>query len=294
MLLPVQGTHVFKSPYLLMVLVVSAAAGCAGHRAHLTNWAPCADLVGKDVIFAVDGAGNFQECSKALRRAVKDGNLPCYVETVEWSHAFPWRPRTIWTDHTDMTNAEEQGKLLAERVLTYRKCCPDRTIVIAGHCSGSNIVLHAVDYLPIGSVDHIILLAPSVSEDHDLRNALRASRHGVDVYYSGRDWFHLGALTSLFGNADRHWRPAAGRVGFKPVGDTDDDVALYANLRQHPWKPNFLWTGNEGGHFGAYSSSFLLSYVLNFEDDAAHPAWRPHGDSELAEPGPVPDKKTSN
>ena len=282
----------FQRTHLLLLLAATAGAGCVGPRqVHPAHWDPPAELVGKDVIFAVDGAGNFQECSKAIRRAVKDGDVPCYVVTHEWSHAFPWRPRTIWTDHTDMVHAKEQGQRLADMVLTYKKCCPDRSIVVAGHCSGSNIVLDSVDYLPAGSVERIILLAPSVSDNHDLRQALRVAKNGVDVFYSERDCFHLGTLTNLFGNADRRWRPAAGRVGFKPQGDTDEDVALYAKLRQHPWKPNFLWTGNEGGHFGAYSSSFLLSYVLNFDANDYI-----YGAVELAEDGaaPAPAKKSSD
>ena len=56
------------------------------------------------------------------------------------------------------------------------------------------LILAAGEMLSPDSVDGIILLAPSVCVDYDLRPALRAVRHGIDVFHSDRDSVILGAL----------------------------------------------------------------------------------------------------
>jgi hypothetical protein len=40
------------------------------------------------------------------------------------------------------------------------------------------------------------------------------------------------------------------------------DAALYAKLRQHPWRHSVEWTGNHGGHYGGYQPEFLRCFVL--------------------------------
>ena len=60
------------------------------------------------------------------------------------------------------------------------------------------------------------------------------------------------------------WRGAcpAGRCGFEPLIATPADACLYRKLRQHPWHPAIAWTGNYGGHYGAYQPGFLKAYIL--------------------------------
>jgi hypothetical protein len=66
----------------------------------------------------------------------------------------------------------------------------------------------------------------------------------------------------LTGTADRHWSPAAGRVGFQPTASGPEDTALFRKLRQYPWDPALAWTGNRGGHYGPYQPQFLRACVL--------------------------------
>jgi len=61
--------------------------------------------------------------------------------------------------------------------------------------------------------------------------------------------------------ADR-LQPAAGRVGFEAPAIAGEDGALYAKLRQYPWNPNQAWSGNFGGHYGAYQQNYLKAFVL--------------------------------
>ena len=124
------------------------------------------------------------------------------------------------------------------------------------------MILAAAEGLPPGSVERIILLAPAVSTDYNLRPALRTACKGIDVFYSERDTLALGLGVGIVGTTDRRWSPAAGRVGFQPCPQTTEDAILFGKLRQHPWDPTVIWTGNNGGHYATYQPCYLRYYVL--------------------------------
>lgn len=131
------------------------------------------------------------------------------------------------------------------------------------HSAGAMVTLESTRWLLPDSVDRIILLAPAVSADYDLRQTLVPARLGVDVFTSKRDRFYLGLGTAVVGTADgKIGRPAAGRVGFDTSGTTSADILLLARLRQHPWDRSVNWTGNVGNHSGTLQPRFLKTYVL--------------------------------
>jgi pimeloyl-ACP methyl ester carboxylesterase len=218
--------------------------------------AGCANPRG--VVFAADGAGNFQATSASLRRTAEEQGLPLCVERVAWSHGYG----RILSDHLGRCHLAEEGQCLAARVQAYRQQAPGVSVYLLGHSDGCAVVLAAAEALPPGSVERIVLLAPAVSSTYDLRPALACARGGIDVFYSERDWAFLGVGVALLGTADGRGDDAAGRVGFCVPGDCPADAALYANLRQHPWDPGQAWTGNRGGHYGGYQPVFLRTAVL--------------------------------
>ncbi len=235
----------------LTLLLILSACGCAAPRAVVLQPPPKPGARG--IVFSVDGAGDFHAASEALRRAIDEAGVPLDVETFVWSHGYG----RVLADETDYAYARCQGQRLAARVCAYRQSHPDCRVYLLGHSAGSGVVLAAAENLPPDSVDRILLLAPSVSSGYDLRRALQTTRGGLDVFTSCRDTWSLGLGITLAGTADRQPGPAAGRVGFAP-----QDAPLYARLRQHAWDPCVAWTGNEGGHYGAYQDKFLRAYVL--------------------------------
>jgi pimeloyl-ACP methyl ester carboxylesterase len=245
------------SPFLFILFLL--ASGCAT-RASLTTRAlapalPCEPL---GVVFVADGAGNFQATSRGIRQAVSEQGLPLVVQTVPWSHGW----LRILADQLDRENLCCEGRELARKVCQFRQRHPDRPVFLVGHSAGSSVVLIATDHLPPGSVERVILTAPAVSICRDLRPALRCARAGVDVFYSISDRGYLGFWVGLTGTSDGRRAPAAGRVGFRPRACDPADAALFHNLRQYPWHPNLAWTGNRGGHFGAYQPLFLRTFIL--------------------------------
>jgi pimeloyl-ACP methyl ester carboxylesterase len=212
----------------------------------------------REVVLVADGAGGFLMASHSLRQtAVADG-LPLDIETFDWTHGH-WR---ILADQLDRQHAVDEGAELARQVCQLEQTCPGARVSLVGHSAGCAVVLAAAESLPAGSVDRIVMLAPAVSSDHDLRPALACTRRGVDVFYSTSDLLYLGFGVAVFGTADRERGAAAGRVGFRPTLAGPADAALYEKLRQYPWDPRLSWTGNRGGHYGAYQPGFLRLAVL--------------------------------
>jgi pimeloyl-ACP methyl ester carboxylesterase len=180
------------------------------------------------------------------------------VETFVWSCGTG----RIVVDHMDHCNHLEQGRRLAGLVAADRQAYPDRAVSLLAHSTGCAVALAAAECLPPDSVERIVLLAPSVSADYDLRPALRAARQGIDVFVSRRDIGALGIGMGIVGTADRRWGPVAGRVGFAPVVTSPADEALYTRLHVHPWEPCLEWTGNHGGHFGTTRLEYVRAYLL--------------------------------
>jgi pimeloyl-ACP methyl ester carboxylesterase len=207
----------------------------------------------------VDGAGGFQGTSKALVRELQATQQNLGVVSVDWTHGFA----RVFADQVDWRHARESGCKLAGEILAYRQTFPERKVYIVAHSAGSAVAIAAAEALPPGSIDRIVLLAPSIATDYDLRPALSGVRETIEVFYSSRDLFHLGFGITILGTADGcRGCTAAGRTGFQPQVLCPEDMALYAKLRQHPWDNCLAWTGNKGGHYGSYQPEFLRAFVL--------------------------------
>ncbi len=180
------------------------------------------------------------------------------MTTFVWSHGF----RMIMPDQIDVQHARNQGKLLADAVITYRRLHPEARIHLFAHSAGSMVALAATEFLPPATLNRIVLLAPSVSTEYDIRPALRSVKQTVEVHYSSDDWFFLGFGIQLLGCADRGHTAASGRVGFELRIDGPEDTALLPRLVQHPWQPSDRQLGHDGGHYGAYQPAYLKERIL--------------------------------
>ncbi len=239
------------------LLVCVGVTGCALSRQEVHP--PLIEPGQRGVVFVVDGAGSFHATSEAIQKAVGDECLPLAVVPVEWSHGYG----RVLADHTDWCHSQQEGIRLAGQIASDRQACPGRAIYLIAHSAGSAVALSAAAAVPPDTIDRVILLAPSVSTNFDLRPALRGTREGIDVFYSRRDMFSLGFGVAVIGTADGcRGCQAAGRFGFQSQAETPEDAVWYAKLRQHPWERCVLWTGNLGCHSGTKHQRFLHAYVL--------------------------------
>jgi pimeloyl-ACP methyl ester carboxylesterase len=248
-----------RIPWFSLVIVGAATlggSGCSlGHPYRcMASCAPDADRV----VFVADGAGNYQMASVHLRSTVVEDDVPMHVLTFDWSHGYG---RVIF-DQIGHAWGLEQGHRLAQTVLDYHDEHPDLRIYLLGHSAGALVVLAAIEELPPGLIEGIVLLSPSVSRIYDLRPALARVAGTIDVFYSPRDYVYLGVLMHVIGTSDRTHRAAAGRVGFSTFIDCPEDAFLYSKLRQYRWQPEDRALNHNGGHYGGYQPDFLRERVM--------------------------------
>jgi pimeloyl-ACP methyl ester carboxylesterase len=213
----------------------------------------------RPAVFVVDGAGDYRACSRVIRQTAANDGLSLEVLTFVWSHGYL---RNI-VDQTDFEYTRERGTQLAQAVQEHKSRHPNAPITLVGHSAGTAVVLAAAETLPPGTVDHIVLLAPSLSQEYDLRPALRSANEGIDAFISENDWIWLGLLVRVLGTTDNPLAPrAAGQFGFAEPPRDSADALLYAKLHVHRWTPEDTSIGHNGGHFGAYQPAYLRARVF--------------------------------
>jgi pimeloyl-ACP methyl ester carboxylesterase len=203
--------------------------------------APIQAQVNPKFVFIANGAGGGTTVSDNMADLAGEMNLPLRFHTIFWcrgDHAI-----ADYKDHVAQWTASYR---LAEMALRVRRDCPKAEIYFVGNSTGTAIVTRAAEMLPRDSIDRIILIAAPISPTYDLRPALRASRAGIDNFWSPDDDL-LDRVTPDWGNLDGVKGPAAGRVGFWYPRWTDaEGFGAYKNVRQYRWCPGM--PGN-GGHF---------------------------------------------
>jgi hypothetical protein len=239
---------------LALAVWTANSAEVAGLPATATT-PPAVDT--RTLVWVADGAGGYGGCSQALSQASLECGTPIEVCSFPWSHGY----RRVILDQMDLGHAREQGRRLAGTILQRKQCEPGRRMVVVSHSAGAAVVLSAGEALPPGSIDRMILLAPSVSRGYDVCPSLRASCEGIDVFCSKKDWLMLGVGARVVGTTDRYLGRAAGRHGFRERL-VNRNCCNPCMLRHHFWTPEIAWTGHTGGHFGVHSPAFIQTYLF--------------------------------
>jgi pimeloyl-ACP methyl ester carboxylesterase len=235
------------------------------------------------LVLMADGVGGLDLCERSLRQVMGERGGRRLVRPVRWGHGFG-----RW--HSDLTNvANHRARALdvIGEVLDWRGRRPGSPVYLVGKSGGAGIVVRALEGLPEGSIEAVVLLAPALSPGYDLSTALKAVRREMVVFWSPMDVVILGAGTWLFKTVDRVRSVGAGMTGFRPPAGLDEaGRSEYAKLRQVRWSPSMASTGYLGGHVGPDLPAFLRKYVvplltasgpaelLNFPRYQAHPTPR--------------------
>ena len=211
------------------------------------------------LVLMADGVGGLDLCGTGLLHAAAKAGLAHEVRVVPWGHGFG-----RW--HRDLTNVDNHCKWadsMAAEVAAHHGSRPESPIYVVGKSGGTGVAVRALEMMPEGSVDGVVLISSALSPDYDLSRALRAVRGGMTTFWSPLDLVVLGAGTRLFGTVDGKKGISAGLVGFRrPKGLDESGAAQYAKLRQIRWTPAMATTGYFGGHVGPDCPAFLRKYVL--------------------------------
>jgi pimeloyl-ACP methyl ester carboxylesterase len=232
-----------KIPLILAAFLLLSVGIAPGQEAR-----PAA-TVSTGVVFVLDGSGRLRAMAQDLGTAVAEAGLPLEVRDFNWSYGSG----RVLLDLRGRANHSAKGDQLAATIQAQRSSRPEAKVFVVAHSAGAAVAIAATERLPAGTIDRIILLAPALSPSADLRSALRASRNGVDVFYSPSDMISRGL--ALTGTADGANVRSAGANGFA------DSEGAGTGLRQHSYTRDMSRSGHLGGHYGWTKIGFLRDYV---------------------------------
>ncbi|MGA2497195.1 MAG: hypothetical protein ABSH20_05610 [Tepidisphaeraceae bacterium] len=229
-------------PGLLLVLLLT---GCN-----------CSSLPdSRDLVLLVPGAGGDGPWYTSVREGLADGGIDLPVRKLSWGAPLPLY--IVNLQDTSIHNSAERK--LAWQIVQWRRTHADGNLILLGHSAGCGVILGAMARLdPNVHVDHMVLLAPSVSPTYNLHPAAEHVDHPIDVFHSDRDKLWLQWRTGNFGTYDNIKTAAAGNVGFDL---RCLDEPLRGRISQHPYNPDWQRLGNDGGHAGTLSREFVANII---------------------------------
>ena len=182
--------------------------------------------------------------------ALKDGGAADRVELYDWTCHDPWIHAL-----QAYTRNHQQAQRVAELIVSKYRADPRAKLILTAESGGTGVAVWALERLPKNvEVQSLLLIAPALSPEYDLTEALRHVRGKAYAFISGGDWFMLGAGTRLYGTIDGKRTEAAGLVGFHRPPRAD--AGQYHKLVEMKYDPNWIIWGNFGSHSGGMSSAF--------------------------------------
>lgn len=240
------------------ILASSLLVGGAGCSLPRSLTAP--ERYGHGLVIVLPGIEGGGPVARGIAIGLDKGGVTSAIELYDWSVGVPG---AFLINLANYPRNLEQARRIADRIVQYRKDYPGAPVHLIGHSGGGGMALLALEALPVGRrIDAAILLAAAVSPARDLRSALRRVETLYN-FYSEQDFGFLKVGTTVFGDMDREFGPAAGAVGFrKPDGLSPDEQSLYDDrLRQVAWGRSLERKGVSGGHFGWASPRFAREYL---------------------------------
>jgi predicted alpha/beta hydrolase family esterase len=186
-----------------------------------------------------------------------------------------------WTDNQPGIHAlqaydqnHDEAHKIAELLAAHASVDPDSTIYLTAHSGGCAMAVWALEQLPPNvKVQSVLLLAPALSPEYDLSNALRHVNDKMIVFTSKLDTIVLFTGTKLFGTMDGQRVPAAGFGGF--VMPPGADSAQYRKIHQYPYRHSWEQYGDYGEHIGATAPLFAQWVIAPLMLDRSTPATQP-------------------
>jgi len=149
---------------------------------------------GANTVIVVPGIGGDGDVYAQVVHSLHDHGSEDCLRVYDWGSSWFLFLRSIGSSQLH-DSAEFR---LAQQIIQWRTDHPHSRIALIGHSAGAGVVMGAIWRLPPGmSVGPVILLAPALSPDFDLRPALKHATV-VHVFYSSEDGFWQGIGADIF------------------------------------------------------------------------------------------------
>ena len=238
------------------LLCVALCSGC-GYFRNLTS----EDRLAQGYTIVLPGIEGASVFNSNIAQGLVTGGVPTAIEVDDWTTGVS----PLFLYHLqDLARNRRHARRLADRIVAYQDRYPGRPVNLIGHSGGGAMALMTLEELPAGrSANCVVLIAPAISPDYDLRTALSRVNAGVWNFHSPYDELFLVAGTSVFGTIDRRYESSAGAFGFElPETLTTAEMQLRAaKLHQVTFDTDMMRDGNLGGHFGATAIPFVSHHI---------------------------------
>jgi len=230
------------------------------------------------VLGGIEGPSQY---SAAMARGVLRAGFRGAVVRYGWNRCIP----VIGALNNLMNRRHLERRIegLVRMLVEYGRAHRDAPIYLFAQSGGCFVAISAVERLPADvRVQSIVLLAPSISPDYDLRPAAERCERAIVSVGGPGDYFFLGLGTTVFGTSDRRHTPSAGWIGWH---------ARHPRFVEMRWHPDWLRYGYLGNHTTTSSSAFVRSVLGDwFRGLAVVPERRPGcSQAKLEHPQNVPN-----
>ena len=215
-----------------------------------------------NTVIVVPGIGGDGPVYGQILQSLHDhGSTDC-LRVWDWGSSYPLFVISI----SSRTWHHISERHLADQIIRWRQDHPHSRIVLIAHSAGAGVALGALARLPDPiQTGPVILLAPSLSPNFDLRPALKHACV-IHVFYSPADDFWQGFGPLVFGTYDRVHCNGAGRRGFSM---TDLSASEKARVIQHRFEKDWESLGVDGGHFDWMAEPFVAAVIKPLIDSSS-------------------------
>jgi hypothetical protein len=207
------------------------------------------------VLGGIEGPSRF---NRTMATAVLFGRFRGAVARFPWNAGVPAVQPFI--NLMRRRHHEKWSDRLVKVICEQKRNYPHAPVSLLAQSGGCWIVTRALEKLPDEVRAHsAILLAPSISSDHDPSRAANKCTHGLYSIGGPGDFMFLGLGTTIFGTSDRTFAPSAGLLGWRhrPKGFTE--------LR---WRPEWTRLGYLGNHTSSGALRFIQHVITPLFQDS--------------------------
>ena len=191
---------------------------------------------------------------------LKLADVPTAIDLHDWTQSWLWPVRNL----SDFEHNRIEARKIARKIIQYQDRYPGRPVYVVGYSGGGGLAVLTLEALPAGrAVTGVILMAPTLAPDYDLRQAMNHTHLGIANFYSPLDAPILMLMGTAVGTTERRHTIAAGVIGFRAPEHLSplERRAYLARLPQYQYDFNMLLEGHIGGHFGWVSPPFIAHRV---------------------------------